>query len=785
MVIKNMSKRECQVWFQDQNFMKKSLLFAIFAIGFSALVAQMLILRELLIVFAGNELSIGIILANWLLLGGFGSFIMGRRAEKITDRTGVFTGIALLFSVSLPAAIYVTRILKNMLGVAIGEGLGFSTMLYSSFLILLPISISNGALFTLGCRIYPTLFNKDASSIGKVYIYGTVGTIVGGIVWTYVLIPFLNAFQIALSLAALNMIACIILLVFSQKANALRKITIYASGLLFIICIFLLFSGKTSDLHYQSIKSQWKPLNMVHYQNSIHGNITVTETQGQFTFFLDGIEHITIPIPDRISVEEFVHPPMLSHPDPKSILILGSGAGGVINEILKHPTVETIDYAELDPLLIELIRKFPAQLTEMELEDDRVRVKHTDGRLFLNVTEYKYDLIYVGPSNPSDMRTNRYFTKEFFTLARERLTKNGILVLRLPGCLTNLTYELENLNSGIFHTLRKVFPYIRVFPGAGRNLFLASYYDGILKMDSMLLINRLKERNLAEHMAIPWHIERMLHPGWTNWFTQFIKDATLSTNHDFDPRGVFYSISHWNTFYAPYLRQPFRLLNEIDLPKLFGAFIIFIALFLLYRTKNKKSNISGIPLCVATTGFAGMVFDLVLIFTFQAIYGYVFAWIGLLVASFMTGITAGAMLMIHAFKRIRHDLRFFMYTDLSVAGFALLLPAIFLSLRPYLDNPDLFPLLKALFLVLSCISGFLVGSQFPLANKIYLNKKDKANFSETAGLIYGADLLGGGLGGIIGGVILFPLLGFLGTCLVIVLLKLSSFIIIASKQFTS
>ena len=62
--------------------MKERFSVAILVKGFSGLVAQILLLRELLIVFSGNELSIGIILANWLILGAFGSYVLGRRAEK-------------------------------------------------------------------------------------------------------------------------------------------------------------------------------------------------------------------------------------------------------------------------------------------------------------------------------------------------------------------------------------------------------------------------------------------------------------------------------------------------------------------------------------------------------------------------------------------------------------------------------------------------------------------------------------------------------------------------------
>jgi spermidine synthase len=133
--------------------------------GFSGLVAEILILRELLIVFSGNELCIGIILANWLILEAFGCFFPGRKAEKSGKRLETFTIITILFSLSLPTAILLIRILKRAIGISIGESIGFLPMFYSSFLILLPVSILHGALFPFSCRIYSMFSGRDEAQL--------------------------------------------------------------------------------------------------------------------------------------------------------------------------------------------------------------------------------------------------------------------------------------------------------------------------------------------------------------------------------------------------------------------------------------------------------------------------------------------------------------------------------------------------------------------------------------------------------------------------------------------
>jgi spermidine synthase len=761
------------------SLMKNCIGIAILSMGFSGLVAQMLLLRELLVVFSGNELSIGIILANWLILEAFGCLLLGKRVEKIKDKIETFVIITILFSLSLPLAVYLIRILKNILGVSIGESVGFLPMLYSSFLILLPTSVSHGALFTFSCKIYSMFFTSDASSVGKVYIYETIGTILGGIVWTYLLIPYIHAFQMTAGLAMLNLLVCIVLIAPYWKIGRFQKIITVISCLFLFLGGYSVFAGGVDKLHHLSIKAQWKGHHIVHYQNSIYGNICVAEREGQYIFFLDGIPQIITPIPDIGFVEEFVNLPLLAHPDPKRLLILSGGAGGVINEVLKHPSIEVVEYAELDPLLLKLIRRFSTSLTEEELTDRRVKVKHIDGRLLLKMTQDKYDLILIGLQDPSDLQTNRFFTKEFFSLAKKRLREGGILVIGLPGSLTYLSDELKNLNACIFNTLKSIFSYVRVFPGDGMNLFLSSDSEEISLFDRMRLVDRLKERDIKANVPIARHIEKKIHPGWQDWFLGFLEGSTQKINQDFKPLGMFYSLSHWNALFSPYLSGLFRWFEMINLWMFFALFIVFILLFFFMRSKNIKLFGLSIPFCITTTGFAGMIFDLALIFTFQSIYGYVFSWIGLLVTSFMAGTACGAMIITSLLSRIKDCLKFFINTDLTIIFLSFGLPFIFLMLHPYLDSPGVLLPLKILFLVISFICGFLTGAQFPLANKVYL--KENTSLSKAAGILYSSDLLGGWLGGIAGGVVLLPLLGLLGTCVVVVLLKLSSFVIITAQ----
>jgi len=778
--------------------MKRNVYIAIVVMGFSGLVAEILLLRELLIVFSGNELSIGIILANWLLLEAGGSFFAGRMVEKAKDARVTFAGLAIFFSLSLLGALFLTRLLKTILGISIGESIALLPMFYTSFLILLPVSLSHGALFTFGCRIYATFsayetfsayatfsanatFSaQDDTTAGKVYVYETVGTMAGGIVCTYLLIPYLNTFQAASGLAMLNFVACLLLLAPYRKTGLWHKVMPVVLSVLLFASGYLVFGGQADRLHRYAIQAQWKHLNIVHYQNSPYGNICVIENQGQYIYFQDGIPDLIIPAPDSIAVEEFVHLPLLAHPNPAHILILSGGAGGVIDEALKHPSIAGIDYAELDPLLLALLRKFPTPLTESELNDARVQVHHVDGRLMLKTTPRRYDLIFVGIVEPSNLQANRFFTQEFFALAKGRLNAGGILVLGAPGSFTWLNEELQNLNSSIFHTLDSVFAHVRVIPGDGRNVFLASDSAEIATVDKAQVVERLTARDISANVIVPWYIENKLHHGWQDWFAQFIEGRSQAINRDFRPMGLFYSIAHWNATFAPAFGALFRRFEQVNPGMMFGLFALFLLFYGIMRTRRIDVSRASIPFAIVTTGFAGMIFDLVVIFAFQALYGYVFAWIGLLVAFFMAGAAGGALLGAHLMERTRDTRQLFRGVEVALVCFAVGLPLILLAGQRWLSHPGVFPLFRVLFLAISSLCGLLVGAQFPLANKLYL--RESASVSQTAGLLYAADLLGGWVGGIVGAVVLLPVLGLAGTCITVGLLKLASLIVVATPE---
>ena len=744
--------------------------------GLSSIVAQIVLLRELLTSFLGNELTLGIILANWLILVAIGAVIIGKTVEKVERKIEVFAFFQLLFSVALPFAIYLSRIFKNILLTTPGEALGFAPIFYSSFLILLPVTLPQGALFTCGCNLYSQYIKKDVSSIGMVYVFESIGSIIGGLLMTFLLLQYLNSFEIAFIISLANTLISTLLL-WSNDPSPFLRIRNLPRGLSIVLAIlfaYILLTPLSKEIHLSSIHSQWRNLNVIHNENSIYGNIVVAKRGEQFTFFTDGVPSITTPFPDIASIEDFVHFSMLFHEKPESVLILSGGAGGMIHEILKYPVIR-VDYVELDPLLLKLIKKFSTSLTQFELSDKRVKIHYTDGRFYVKRTQDRFDMIFIGLSAPQQLQTNRLFSSEFFYIVKGKMNPGGIIVLSLPGSMTYVSPELRDLNGCILDTLKSVYQYVRVIPG-DVNLYLASDYEKLETLTAGEMIQRLEGRKIRTSLFTKSYIEYRLHERWLKWFLQSMEGRRVHINSDFRPIGVFLSLSYWNALFSPYLTGIFEWFEGLLLSIITVGMAIFTFAITAIFMKKPSLSRQSITYAIFTTGLVGMIFNLAVIFTFQTFYGYLYQQIGLLIAIFMLGVALSSFFITYCLDRIKRDSLLFLKIEIAVILFSFLFPFVFSIPSQYLDKKAVSLLIYPVFLIMSFFSGAWIGLQFPLASKIYLATPTKGEtLGHTAGLLYGADLLGGFFGGLFGGILLLPILGLKESCFMMAMIKTSSF----------
>jgi len=748
---------------------------AVLIIGLSGIVAQTILLRETLIVFSGNEFSIGIIIGSWIVWEALGAFFGGKTSDRIREHGRLLSWLMLLFSVAFPLSIYLTRIMKILMGVSPDMGVGIVETLYYSLIIFFPTGFFHGMLFTVACGMLSKINESASSSIGKVYFYEMLGTIAGGVLVSYILIPMFNSFEIAIGVASLNALICLIMLLFADVA---RKTSSLISGFVVLIISIVLLAGSGADrIHRNSLERQWQGKKVIFYENTLYQNIVVARNQDQLTFYTDGVPVMTTPVPDIPFVEEFSHISLLSHPNPETILVLGGGAGGVIHEILKHPSVKNIDYVEIDPQFLITVKKFSTPLSHQDLTDKRVAQHYTDGRIFIKKTTRTYDVILLGISPPLTLQTNRFFTQEFFKNILNILNDQGILSLYLTGSTSYYSRELQYMNACMYRTVKSVFPNIFVVPGDVNFIFASASKHGT-NVSSSLLSKRLAERGIKTNLINQVHLDYRLQDDRRQWYISLVDLPVTHFNRDFVPKGLYYNILFNNLLFTPYLKP---LFDRIVALNIYMVTAVFTALFLIFLVLQKKYHTISLPFAITTTGFTSMVLHLILLFGFQIVYGQVFYEIGILITAFMAGLAIGGIMTANWPSHGRRKLGIFMKIDFGIILLSVVLIIFFRYLEVGTHGEPIFIRIGFLFLLL--ISGLLTGMEFPLANRLYIQQTDYFSFrreaiGKTVGLLYCVDLLGGWVGGVLGGFLFIPTLGITQTCIALATLKACSFLLL-------
>ena len=124
--------------------------------------------------------------------------------------------------------------------------------------------------------------------------------------------------------------------------------------------------------------------------------------------------------------EMITHVPMAVHPLIKKVLVIGAGDGGVIRELTRYPEIDHIDMVEIDPLVVEVCRKYLPK-TACRLDDPRLSIHYEDGLKYVRFKENEYDLIIVDSTDPFGPGEG-LFTREFYGNCYKALKEDGIMV---------------------------------------------------------------------------------------------------------------------------------------------------------------------------------------------------------------------------------------------------------------------------------------------------------------------------------------------------------------------
>ena len=382
--------------------------FIFFIHGFFTIIAQLVFVRELLACFYGNELFSGLVLGCWFLSAGLGSFLALKLAKIKALKTIII--LQILMVLTLPLEIYILRWLIGKT-TNFGQQPSITLSLLIIFILIFPFSFVLNAIFSWTTNL---LNKKGQQTVAKIinisYLIETLGLVFGGLVFNFFLINTTFPFN--------------------------------------------------SNLNKASLKFRFP--NLIETTNSVYGNIVVTKENNQYSFYENG--QFVYHNQEIENNESLAHLILIQHAKPENILIIGNGLNGLIDQVIKYPSILTIDYLNLDPKLTSISRKYLPDWLNQSLNDPRVKIIPIDGRTFLNQNNKKYDIIIINLPNPSTSLINRFYSLESFQLVEKSLKANGIFSTLLTVPVDYQSQEAINLSSLIIQTLKSVFPYQLLLP---------------------------------------------------------------------------------------------------------------------------------------------------------------------------------------------------------------------------------------------------------------------------------------------------------------------------------
>ena len=778
-------------------------------LGFTSIVAQVALTRELLDLFLGNELSIAIVLACWLLCVAAGSAIgaLLKMGPRIALSAVIYAQLAAW--VLLPCSVVIARIVPFG-GIASGQAPGVQAILGLSMLALAPVCLLLGFQFVLLYRAldgvaqppsavshsachsepfanchserseesHPAQGKLRAESpcssqpaapsyhVGIIYALEAVGAIIGGLAFHFYVAERLGTLQTMVLLGAVSWLGAGWLLWSAGQRTAQRAAPIAILATLAVAFGAMRPGGSQAEMTTLERGPRWRSVQLVKSQPSRYGNLVVARRANQVAFYQSGVLLFTSQ--DQEQNEALAHIALLEHTAPLRILLIGAGASGVAGEILKHP-VERLDYVELDPRVIELARAWLPPVLVKPLTDRRVHAHFGDARLFIKKTRLRFDVVILALPDPTTASLNRFYTGEFYRELARVMDPGSVVLATLTSSEAYIGGAMRLATASVYSSLRAVFPDTLIVPGE-KMLLLASNERGALSADWRVLAGRLRQRNVRCHFVTPYSLREMLLPFRRQMALETLRgQRTTRPNRDLAPVAYHYQMALWLEQMSPRAARVFDSMRGLSLWWFLAP--LLLAILWAALAPPRWSRPAAAVLGIAAMGAFGLGGEFIALLVFQAARGYLYHQLGILFALFMAGLAGGAIWATSRTRRAEGWAERWLFVALAAAG--ALAASLSLAALACLRWEQLSMPLVGIFLV---AAGFVDGSAFPAAVSACAPHGAPVR---AGGLIYAADLGGSALGALVVATVMVPVMGISEASIALALVMAAAVILVA------
>lgn len=706
---------------------------AALVLGLTAVTAQTVLLRTTIAELDGSEISMGILLAAWLVWTALGSAAGGWMAARLRHIKAMLALIECAMGIGLCLALWTVHLCRLRWAATPGELLAPDKVLLASLLCTSLFCLAAGACFAVLVRRARSTVAQAGKAAASVYLLEAAGSGAGGLLAGLALVRWLGPMQIAALMLAVNVTLAALLL---ARWTPLRVMAILSCG----ICATIWLTGWIAPRAASQMRaSEWPGFTIADARESLYCSLTLIESSGMRSLYENG--QLVANAPDPEAAEESVHFALLEHPAPRRVLLVGGAAEGAVAEALRHPSVERVDLVELDPALLRIVHERLKDVGRAVFHDHRVKVHVGDGRQFLSRSPEHWDAIVLVAPDPETAALNRFYTEEFFHAARVHLAPGGVFSLSARSSEESLSPDLREYLQSMKKTLDAVFSDVVAIPGDTMH-FVAAAQSGVLTESPRILAERIEERKLGTQYVSEYFLPYRMSPErMAEARAQLQPAARTRINRDFAPLAYYENAVLWSGQFHSRFTQWLKRAAQVRIEWVLGVSTLLSLAGMLIGLQGKRA---AALIAMGSTGFTMMAAQVFLLLGFQAVCGYLYQELALLVGLTMAGMALGSGWAMRRAGRI---------APVQIA-LAALLPAL-MGAVALLARTENDAAAQLLFPALAAAAGLLGGIQFPRLAALWVGEDGRG-----AAALYAVDLIGGCAAALIVSAYLIPIFGF-------------------------
>ncbi len=341
---------------------------------------------------------------------------------------------------------------------------------------ILPPALFWGASFPLACAAAVRSPDEDPGRVaGGIYAANTLGGIIGALAVSLILIPSIGSQHTQQLLAAVSAVSALVILVPLLKKYKTAMVGVITACLVGAIALASVPPVPGDLIAYGRRMNQNKGQSQILYTAEGRNSSVAISQWNNGTIYVNVNGHVEATTePFDMKLQRMVgHLPGLLHPDPKSVLGIGFGAGVSAGTFTRYPGIQKITVCEIEPVIPPASTRFFNKQDYDVFHNPRTHIVYDDARHFLLTTTEKYDIIASDPLDVFVKGTAALYSKEYFESVKRHLNPGGYFSLYVPLYETDertIKSELETFfqafpNATVWANTRDGYGYDMVFMG--------------------------------------------------------------------------------------------------------------------------------------------------------------------------------------------------------------------------------------------------------------------------------------------------------------------------------